>query len=73
MALHAYSLETGKLVNPGDELIDFRGEVARFMKAVDPTVPGRSGKVEVATWSGPGGRRILYANVFGLVVREETP
>lgn len=71
MALRAYSLETGQPVNPGDEVVDFRGDTYRFVRAIDVTVPGRSGKVEVATFAGMLHRRTLYASVFGFVVKDE--
>lgn len=65
----------GNVVQPGDKLIDFRGEEWTFRRPLSSTDPGHAGKVMVER-PRPGTStvlRVFYATVFGLVVHADLP
>jgi len=59
--------QDGSLVEPGDTMVDFRGDTAELLAATRPTVPGKAGKVYVHFGSH---RSELYATCFDVTVHE---
>lgn len=57
----------GQVVHKGDEVVDFRGTPADFVRASRLGDVGHDGKVEVER---DGRKQEYYARVFGLTVRE---
>jgi hypothetical protein len=60
---------TGRVVNRGDQVIDFRGEAATLLGADRANEPGRDGKVSVR-YKLDGWEASYYAGVFDLTVAE---
>lgn len=57
-------MRTGRVIRVGDDVADFRGELARVTGWDSPRHPGSSGRVTVRTDDGP--EREYYPSVFNL-------
>jgi hypothetical protein len=67
--------EDGTKVNRGDMLTSARsGDTWRYLYSTRPTTPDKSGRVLVnpPQYEADGGTEV-YANVFGLTVRDAEP
>jgi hypothetical protein len=58
---------SGKVVNPGDTVVDFRGDKSIFLEVTRAPEVGRDAKVYVKDLAG-GWKQEFYARVFDLTV-----
>jgi hypothetical protein len=65
--VHEY---TGDIVNVGDEVVSFKGELASFMGVVKAPGGASEGKIAVH-WHDAGVRMYYYPSVFALKILPE--